>query len=299
MNISANAGTIPGVPNIGGAASPIQGYAQPKNVFGDVLDWFRNVDTQMKNEGNILTQSQNFNYNQVQNRFGTGAANFGQNIANAVTGLLDPKSTATQAFRPPSNQPNTLVGRDVGSSPDYLTAAQVRQISGSMSGVDIQRLMESRGYMRSYEAGVGEVWVKATEGTGSPSSAYSGALDSRGRPEFVDPTALARGERVTDQSGVTYVGGAPYTDAGGTTVSQYAVTLPGGANDKKGAYKWTSYTKKDQNGNWVRVYQKKLRKVYSRSHRKKNASRVADTQQQGAVNANEVNQLVNLRADFG
>lgn len=288
-----NPGTIGNVP-IGGATSPIEQYRQP-NFLSDFL---QSVDQQMRNQPNAIDMANQFNYGQAQAQLGTTVANVLKGWSDIVKGLSNPATAATTAFTPPKNQTNGLVGTDVSASPNFLSTHQVSQIFSGLGAEQKEKLMTSKGYTRSYQAGVGEIWVKTGEGTGT--SAVSGGLDARGRPEFVDPTALEPGERVTAQSGLTFVGGTPYTDPGGTTVAQYTMTIPGGANDTKGRFKWKSTVQKDADGNWVRIYRKELRKVYTRSHRKKQYQRRLDKQQQPAdVSTNEVEQLVNFRANFG
>lgn len=293
------AGTIPGtnIP-VGGAPSPLQQYNQP-NFLGSFL---QNMDAQMRNQPTMVEMANMFDYQKAEAAYGSLVARGMQGFADIVKGLSNPSTSPTSSFTPPSNQTNSLVGTDVTASPNYLTNHQVGQILSGMSLNDKERIMKEKGYVQSYQSGIGAVWVKTGEGTGvtNTSSAVSGALDSRGRPEFVDPTQLAPGERVTSQSGITFAGGTPYTDAAGTTVSQYAMTLPGGANDTKGRFKWKSTVRQDENGNWVRIYRKELRKVYTRSHRKKLAARQQDQANQVQdVSEAEISQLVNLRADFG
>lgn len=256
----------------------------PANPFQGIVDWFKGF-TALTPEGAGKLMQPN-------------AARAYQNLF----ALTQPNDTPTNAFTPPKSKTNTLVGQDIGSSPEFLSQHQIGQLFPGIDRSKLEAVMGSKGYVRQYQMGVGEIWVKTGEGTGGESfaSATSGGLDARGRPEFVDPTLLEPGERVTSQSGLTFVGGTDYTDPSGNTVSQYSITLPGGANDTKGRYKWSSTIRKDEQGNWVRIYRKELRKVYTRSHRNRaQGRREARRNQQNQVNGNEVNQLVNLRVDFG
>lgn len=283
----------------GGTPSPLQQYNQP-NFIGNFL---QQMDTDMRNQPTMVDMANQFDIKKAEAAYGTLVANGMKGFADIIKGLSNPSTAPTSSFTPPSNQTNSLVGTEVSASPNFLTNHQVQQIMPGLTDKDKQRIMQEKGYTQSYQAGVGVVWVKTGEGSGgqqNTSSAVSGELDARGRPQFVDPTQLEPGERVTAASGVTYAGGTPYTNAAGTTVAQYAITLPGGANDTKGRYKWKSTVRQDQDGNWVRIYRKELRKVYTRSHRKKVYARREEAQSQARdVSDAEISQLVNLRADFG
>lgn len=214
-----------------------------------------------------------------------------------------PNTSPTNMFKSPStNAPaNSLVGSSILSAPDQISSNQLRQIMPGKTAKQLQEVMVSRGFVRTYVAGVGEVWIRSSEGaTNAPIAA------GNGRPEYVDGASLERGERVTSAGGATYYGGQEYTDADGNTVSQYAVTLPGVRENKEqvakhgSRYKWVSTVQKDSDGNWVRVNRQVLRKVHTRSHQKKLQARreeAAASPQQ--VNSAEFNQLVNLRVDFG
>lgn len=186
------------------------------------------------------------------------------------------------------NNPNPIVGRSFTSSPTAIPLRMVQSLFGGLSYTEMAAEMRARGYERTYEAGVGEVWLKTRAGDPSQNPAYNQGTG------FVNPTQLEPGERVTDERGVTYVGGTPTADG----TAQYAITLPGGTNDKHGKFKWKTTVKKDEQGNWVRVYQKVLRKVYTRSHRKKQYARREEREHRG-VSSGEISQLVNLRADYG
>lgn len=201
------------------------------------------------------------------------------------------------------SQPNALVGQDIGTTPPFIAGHQIKQVFSGMSAQDIQNTMALKGYVRSYQAGVGEIWVKSatpvTPGGGQPSSsAGSGELDARGRPQYVDPTALEPGERIVAASGVGYTGGTDYTNAAGETVSQYAVTIPGKGD------RWKYKIKQNENGDWVRVYyrtfgtQNRRTKAANRA-KQKNAAQYAKQAQSPVESAVEFHQLVNLRADFG
>ena len=215
-----------------------------------------------------------------------------------------PNTSPTNMFKSPStNAPaNSLVGSSILSAPNQISSNQLRQIMPGLTAKQLQETMASRGFTRTYVAGVGEVWVRSSEATTNAPIA-----GGNNRPEFVDGASLERGERVVSAGGATYYGGQEYTDADGNTVSQYAVTLPGVREDpnkvaKHGSrYKWVSTVQRDKDGNWVRVNRQVLRKVHTRSHQKKLQARreeaAATTPQQ--VNSAEFNQLVNLRVSFG
>lgn len=205
------------------------------------------------------------------------------------TGILNPK---------PSAPTNTLVGQNFVSAPAQMTAKQVQAVTG-LTGQQLTDFMVKNGYgERRYMAGVGEVYVKT--GEAAPSSQLQQGIDSRGRPDFVDGASLARGERVTNSRGFTYVGGTPYTDPSGNTVGQYAVTVPGVKNDPKGMFKWKERTQKDSNGNWVKIYSQEVRKVYSqRAERLREARADRAKKGRGGGNGGSQQQLVNLRVNYG
>lgn len=241
-------------------------------------------------------------FRSVLNTFNTAEAAGTQAIRDALNIELPPAvTTPTSVFKSPStNSPsNTLVGNQVLNSPLQISSNQLRQIMPRLSPKQLQDTMASRGYVRQYRSGVGEIWVK----TGEASTTAPIGSTPNGRPEYVDPTSLDRGERVTSAAGFTYVGGQDYTDKEGNTVSQYSLTIPGGpraGEDKHGKYKWVSTVQRDRDGNWVRVNRQVLRKVYSRSHKKKQQARAEQAAQaQGQQNQAEYNQLVNLRVNYG
>lgn len=202
---------------------------------------------------------------------------------------------------------NSLVGANIASIPKGMTMHQARQTFPGMTTKQIQSEMTKNGYVRTYQPGIGEYFVKATGAQGGPSSgsATGGSVDLRGRFEYVDPTMLAPGERATNTSGVSFVGGTP-TESG---QAQYAVTLPGGQDDER--FKWTSSVRQDEEGNWQKIYKRTVRAQYSRQWRKKQQARsetkravqaaqqVAQEPSQQVVAPQQYSQLVNLRADFG
>jgi hypothetical protein len=202
---------------------------------------------------------------------------------------------STSAFANPTSPANGFVGQDLLSAPTQLTMQQIRSMMGGMTPDQINETMASRGYTRSYVSGVGEVFTQTSQPT--TTKAKNPTVDSRGRPEFVDPTALQRGERVTDARGMTYVGGTPYTDKNGKTVSQYAVTLPGVKDDPHGKYKWTSRVVQDDSGNWVNVYSQELRKVWKNGGNGNGGD--GKKKKVNTGNGNAPSTLVNLRADYG
>lgn len=277
----------------GGTPSPLQQYNQP-NFLSNFL---QSIDQQMRNTPNALEMAQNFDFKIAEQRYGSAIAKNLQAYADIVRGVSETKTSPTGAFTPPKNSSNPLVGEDVGSSPNYITDRTIASIFGGGNAEQISESMRAKGYQRVYQAGVGGVWVKIQNNPNAPD--FTGGVNERGRPNFVDPTSLEYGERVTAASGLTFVGGLPYTNPAGETVSQYAVTIPGGVSDEH--FKWKSTVKKDEQGNWVNVYSRELRKVYTRSHWKRKQAReeaAAASKPQGN-NYAEINQLVNLRADYG
>lgn len=192
-------------------------------------------------------------------------------------------------------------------SPGQIPNAQAQLGMPGLSQQQIDETMSARGYIKTSQPGVGEVWVR-TGNSGSlqqmaqtANMAYSAETDARGRPVYVSPENLQPGERVTAASGIRYVGGTPYTDQQGTTVGQYARTIPNerAAQDTKGRYKWVSDVRKDQNGNWVRTYRQVLRKVYTRSHFHGGRGGGNQTDQSMNQGSPDQTQLVNLRANYG
>lgn len=227
-----------------------------------------------------------------------GKAEAYRNLWN-LAALGGPTGEQTNAFDPPETPQTPLVGRDIQASPTYLPQSLVSSIYPGATGVEKSALLQAAGYQKVYQAGIGPVWVKVGQPSGVEgvlNGAVSAETDTRGRPVYVDPTRLERGERVTASSGVTFVGGLPHEDAQGNVVAQYAMTLPGGQDNDR--YKWKSVVRKDKDGNWVRIYSRELRKVYTRSHRKKLIKR-REEQAMTDTSPHEINQLVNLRADYG
>lgn len=212
---------------------------------------------------------------------------------------------------------NSLVGAaDIGAQPPAVTNDQVRSMFPGLTPQQVQQTMQQMGYMFQPFQGGGGSWVRTGEtGGAAPGSlsatllgsqpgGKSGPADPRGRPEWVDPTQLARGERVTTQGGFSFVGGTPTAEGN----AQYAVTIPGGVSDER--YKWASNTRQLEDGSWVKTYKRVQRAQYTRNFRKKQQQRAeeaAATQGAQAPVPQSVsveppigfNQLVNLSADYG
>lgn len=185
--------------------------------------------------------------------------------------------------------------------PGVIPAAQANITGGAdgLSPEQVRQQMIAAGFTLQNRPGIGEVWVPGAQTTARATGAGGGALDSRGRPEFVNGAALAPGESMTNANGVRYVGGTPAPDG----TAQYAVNLPNqnAANDTHGKYKWISEVKRDSDGNWVRINRQVLRKVYTRSHLKNRGGGgggPAPTAP-GEVTPGEQNQLVTFRAQYG
>lgn len=244
--------------------------------------------------------------NKASQIFGPGALSFmqAQNTAmDEIRNSVQSQAGApTNVFSPPTltSPSNSLVGRDPTNEPNILSMQTLQQIFAGRSPQEISDAMMQNGYIRRYEMGSGEFFVKATTGAGDMTS----LTDSRGRPSYVDGASLAQGERVTSASGVSYVGGTPYTNKEtGETVGQYAITLPGVKNDPHGKFKWTSTVVKDDSGNFVRIYRQQLRKVYTKRARELRAYRAerdaAQPEQTPESQGIAANQLVSLRAQYG
>lgn len=211
----------------------------------------------------------------------------------------------------PNAPGNDLVGQNIDSAPTEMTGSQALQLFPNMTPTQVAEQMRARGYENKYLPGVGGIWVKTSEPTQSPAassgggSAVSNQVDNRGRPTWVDPTLLKPGERVTSASGLTFVGGTPTAQGN----AQYAITVPQSAavaNDKHGNFKWESKVSQNDNGDWVRVYYKALRKVRTAKGRRRIAERGAEQQQQAAPApaptpqaTGDAEALVTLRANYG
>ena len=285
------------VPQVNMWAGTTPGYNAPVlpsyNPFQPVVNAFSQVGNSLKTVGASLGIDgqglRDANGNPIALR---GA--MGQTIE-----LTPQKTTPSNIFKEPPK--SNLVGSgDLSAAPGMIDYNTLKQILPNLTNEQIRDTMFKMGYV----PGNGNYWVRSgqTTGTADPLASGQGATDERGRPLYVDPTALSRGERVTAASGLTFVGGAPLENEDGTTTSQYAVTLPDNiGEDKHGKFKWVSTVKKDADGNWVRVYSRQLRKVYRRNSRKGREGNVnsgGDTysaRQEGQ----DFTQLVTLRANYG
>jgi hypothetical protein len=235
-------------------------------------------------------------YDQSGNRF-TYDANKKQYVRDA-TGIFTQGSQA-----PTRAQANPWVGSDLSNPPPSLSWEHLHALYPGKSFKELQGLMSQMGYS----------WNPNTSGKGNkefagsflpdsmnPNQTQNGAVmgppGARGRPEWVDPTTLARGERVQTESGTTYVGGTP--TAGGQ--SQYAITVSQNLNKKmeaNGDYRWNSKVVKDENGNWARIYWKELRPVgQGKKQQGDNGVARAETP---AFSGTTKHQLVTLRANYG
>jgi hypothetical protein len=224
---------------------------------------------------------------------------------------LSPDFKPTTAFNGSSvaSPTNNLVGEGFGAMPSRMEMNTLKQIFPGKDFNAIKEIMSLKGYeWLPYNGGF---FANATgSGTNSEKAqqqAISGGLDERGRP-IVNPfelgATLQPGERAVVSGGTGVTGGTPYTDAQGNTVAQYAITYPSNGRDKSDKYKLTSTVQKDREGNWVRIYKYELRKVYTRSHFKKQQGRreEARANQQAQTQTTpsfESSQLVNLRANYG
>lgn len=224
------------------------------------------------------------------------------------TSIFNQGQTTTALSRRAEYLMNFDPEKEVGNVSDQT----LRALLPGRSFDEIKTLMESKGY--TYSPGShGHPGVYILTGGAADSQtlrttsgAVTGPMDARNRPEWVDPTTLAPGERVQVSSGASYVGGTP-TASG---QSQYAITVAQNINKKleeKGAYKWVSKTVKDKEGNWVKVYSKQLRAAYTR-HGQKNIDAKGEEQRaqgqgsapvQPAYQPQDFNQLVTLRVSYG
>ena len=198
-------------------------------------------------------------------------------------------------------------GSIFGAGGNQIIPANVANQNGALDGMtpqEVATFMQQAGYSQNYISGLGQVWQKTGVAQQSGAGSPSGGGVYGERPEWVDGAALEPGESVVDARGNRYVGGTPTEDG----TAQYAINYanPTAARDTKGKYKWVSEVRKDQNGNWVRINRQVLRKVYTRSHLKNQASKRYDQRTAGgagggedAGSLREYNQLVNFRAQYG
>jgi hypothetical protein len=206
----------------------------------------------------------------------------------------------TKAFSTPTPstaQANNLVGKNIETSPQAIGTNAVSSIFPGKSFEQVKAIMEAKGYALQASGGHGpSVWVLQGE---SASSSQQASLT--GRASEIGPN-LGRGEFAKDIYGNGVVGGIPTTkDIGNTPAgtAQYALTV-GSVNkklDELGAYKWTSYTTKDENGNWVRVYQKQLRGAYTGNGGAEDAAN--KKKKPNRIDNQNYNNLVTLRANYG
>lgn len=304
---------LPPTPQLGGVPGSVEGGR------GQLVPWGNNRPAPFASGGNPFLQggqgAAQWNAATDPNRslwadlrdWFRGEGKYGQNPDPLLRSIINPAAPTTGTLSAPTN---SLVGNDIGSSPTGLAPEQVKRLFPNMTDSQIAQQMAAKGYTYTYTGGRGGIWVKTGEGTGEVvnSTPASAPVDARGRPEWVDPTSLQRNERVTTSNGLTYVGGTP-TASG---QAQYAVTYPGGVSDER--YKWSSQTRQDSDGNWVKIYKREKRAQYTKQWRKKQQARAeeevrnapAPTAQPEYVQPSvtvsppvEYTQLVNLRADYG
>lgn len=217
-----------------------------------------------------------------------------------------PTSVFQQGVTTLSSRANYLMNFDPEKDINAISDQTLRALLPGRTFDEIKTLMEAKGYVYTPGShGHPGVFMLSGEAAGSntlktASGAVTGPLDDRNRPEWVDPTTLAAGERVQVSGGTTYVGGTPTA----TGESQYAVTVAQNLNKKleeKGAYKWVSKTVKDKQGNWVKVYSKQLRAPYTKRGQKLiDAKGEEQPQAQAPVQqTQDFNQLVTLRVSYG
>lgn len=289
------------IPQIGAEIGQ-QSYGPPKmgNTFGD---WLKDIFTPDPNQGR-----------NVQGGWVDQERAIGRNVQGGWTTQTPIAQTPTPAFVSPTpnvpsvSSPNNLVGMDLSTYPQQISSETIKTMFPGKNQAEIVSLMASLGYTMNQGAtrpGQSQLFVK----TGQAATNVPGVNAPNVKPDWVNPSSLAPGQRVELSSGGALVGGTPTTEDQGTTPKgtvQYAYTVAQNLNKKleaEGAYKWTSRTIRDQDGNWVRVYKKELRKVYSKQHDRKQQARAEDrANAQVAGNTDtsaNFNQLVNLRVTYG
>lgn len=322
-------GTQPSnIPQIGPSTSPQTSQASIGPQQPGFLDWLKGVFApkapQMYNEMGLPVEYEQHSiwdgketitynpiaYDQSGNRY-TYDTTQGKYLRDETSAFSQSQSPRVNT----SYYTNDLVGKSFESSPQTMSIETLRAVLPGYSFEQVSELMRAKGYefqaaTKGRRETAGMFVLTGTPGSSEQLKTTTGALigptDARGRPQWVDPTSLERGERVQVSSGTTYVGGADYTNPAGETVSQYAVTVAQNINKKleeKGAYKWVSKTVQDAEGNWVKVYSKQLRAPYTKRGRKQrdladdgNGSQQPAAQDSTGVN---MNQLVTLRVNYG
>lgn len=195
------------------------------------------------------------------------------------------------ASTPPQNN---LVGQTFETMPSTLNFDTLKQILPGKSFEQIAEVMKVKGY--EWVPYGGGFFANATNSGDSSQLAttqVTSLKDERGRqmvnPFELGPT-LEPGERAVVSGGYGVTGGTP-TESG---QAQYAVTIPGRGD------RWKYNIKKDNAGNWVRIYYRTSGRVNKRSMENRRRNR----QEREAASASkpapsEVNELVTLRANYG
>lgn len=196
-----------------------------------------------------------------------------------------------------------FVGQGISSRPAVVSMSQARALYPGEYERTIQMMAQKHGYKLVSEPGVGSYFVKSSPAT--PSNENT-PIEQRAGQQYqaaTQTTTRQPGDTFVDESGIVYRMGEPAPDG----QLQYSMTIPGGQDDER--YKWESKVKRDEDGNWVRVYKRAARAQYSRNWRKKQQQRREERQavqaaqaavpSQSVVQPQAYNQLVNLRVNFG
>jgi hypothetical protein len=306
--LGAGGGTLPATPiPIGGTPSPLQTYQptpawQPQELWqGAVNAIFGQQTNPQGGQGDFLKE------------WFTGSGRFEGTGDPFAKEVFAPRVAGKDVLQTPRN---SLVGAaDIGAQPLSVAQDQIRSMFPGLTPQQVQQTMQQMGYSYQPFQGGGGTWVRTgtnnTAGAAPTSLSATllnqggksgGPADPRGRPEWVDPTQLARGERVTTSDGVSYVGGTPTAEGN----AQFARTFPGGVDDER--FKWASNVKQLEDGTWVKTYKRVQRAQYTRNFRKKQQQRAEQQAPQGQAQVPQsvsveppigFNQLVNLSADYG
>lgn len=293
-SLGGSSGMNPAAPQVSMWGSVTPGYNTVQTPFAGMID----PNPFAQHEYRPPTQPVQLWNPIAPDKFGplAGVVKFGQDMIKLGEAAGRP-ATPTPSFAQSAQTAQQYAQMPTMTQYGAVIPMNIANQSGAADGLSpaqVASQMQSAGYTQKWVEDLGQVWVK---GEGGP---VAGSPGAGGRPEWVDGASLAPGESVTDANGNRFVGGTPAPDG----TAQYAVNYanPAAAKDTKGKYKWVSNVKKDANGNWVRVNRQVLRKVYTRSHLKKQAAQneaAAQQEQQAQMQPGEFNQLVNFRAGFG
>lgn len=297
---------------VGTPAATTAGYSSFENIVKRLFD-FRTVSDRLYDSPSQPKQPQGFVGN-VPGGMSGNPINKPTTYTSTPSGIFNQSSGANQTVNNSiTSQTHNLIGADIAANPNEMNFDTLQTIFPGRSAAEIQSFMQAKGYTyQAYPYG-GGTFVLTNPQAAQSSQANMLQTNFGNQVSFTNGAdvgaSLARGEKLKVSAGYNMVGGAKTTVAQGTTpagTSQYAVTY--GTVDKKleakGAYKWTSKTVKDKNGNWVKVYEKVLRGPYSKGGQQQQAvnaeRRQAQQQQQQDQNQGQTfNQLVTMRVNYG